>query len=136
MNRKQMKSLPWRRLGDVILIIIKISVNVCLDFLQELSKLWEVTSNTRKRVSYDIQALPSWPKKTWLRLIFWTHFSVFGCLMKFASLFLIYYVLYHIVSSFNLSHNVLLSVSKTTFNTRFYIIHHSSFFTWVSCNYN
>jgi len=55
----------------------KISVDFCFDFLQELSMLWEAISNTRKRVSSDIQTLRSWLKKTRLRLVFTTHFSVF-----------------------------------------------------------
>ena len=51
----------------------------------------KLLSNTRKSVSSDIQTVRSWLKKTWLRLVFSTHFLVFGYLMKHPSLCLIYY---------------------------------------------
>ena len=51
-----------------------------LKFVQELSMPWEATSNTEKLV-----------KKTWLRLVFSTHLSVFGYLMKHSSCFINYY---------------------------------------------
>ena len=53
---------------------------------------WEAISNTRKSVSSDIQTLRSWLKKTRLRLVFSTHFLVFGYLMKHSSSCLIYYL--------------------------------------------
>jgi len=72
----------------------EILVNFSFDFLQELSMLWEAISNTRKSVSSDIQTLWSWLKKTLLHLVFSTHFSVFGYLMKHSSSCLIYYIIW------------------------------------------
>ena len=71
MKTKQRKSLLWRKFGYVILIIIKYMLNFCLEFLQELSMLWEAISNTRKSVSSDFETLWSWlKKKTQMHLVF------------------------------------------------------------------
>ena len=80
----------------------KNSVNFCFEFLQELLTLWEAISNTQKNVSSHIQTLWSWFKKTWLNcLVFSTHFSGFGHLMKHSSLCLIYYIYSCIIIPFN-----------------------------------
>ena len=63
MKRKQRKSQQGRRFGYVILTIIKFG-EICFEFLKELS----------------------------MRLLFSTHFSVFGYLMKHSSLCLKYYM--------------------------------------------
>ena len=73
-------------------------------------------SNTQKSVSSDIQTLWSWLKKTWLCLIFSTHFSVFGYLMKHSSLCLIYYVKTYTLSYlFSLDSHFTMSENSNTF---------------------
>ena len=67
-------------------------MNFCFEFLQELSIVWEAISNTRKRVSSYFQTPRSWLKTSRLRLVFSTHFSVFGNRMKHYSSCLIYYL--------------------------------------------
>ena len=67
-------------------------MNFCVEFLQELSIVWEAISNTRKSVSSYFQTPRSWLKKTRLRLIFPTYFSVFGNRRKHFSSCLIYYL--------------------------------------------
>ena len=53
-------------------------MNFCFEFLQELSIVWEAIPNTWKSVSSFFQTPRSWLKKTRLRLVFPTYFSVFG----------------------------------------------------------
>ena len=90
MTRKQRKSLPWRRFGYVILIIIKFGevllwfspriMNALRSYIKHSKECFIRYPNTSKLV-----------KKTRLRLVFSTHFSVFGYLMKHSSSCLIYY---------------------------------------------
>ena len=90
MKRKEKKSLPRRRFGYVILIIIKFSelllwfspriINVLRSYIKHSKECFITYPNTSKLV-----------KKTRLHLIFSTHFSVFGYLMKHSSSCLIYY---------------------------------------------
>ena len=91
MRRKQRKSLPWRRFGYVILIIIKFGelllwfspriINALRSYIKHSKECFIRYPNTSKSV-----------KKTRLRLVFSTHFLVFGYLMKHSSSCLIYYV--------------------------------------------
>ena len=60
--------------------------------------LWEAISNTRKSVSSVIQTLRSWLKKLGLCLVFSTHFSLFGYLMKHSSLCLTQRVFAHVIN--------------------------------------
>ena len=66
-------------------------MNFCFEFLQELSIVWEAISDTRKSVSSCFQTPRSWLRKTRLRLVFPTYFSVFGNWRKHSFLCLIYY---------------------------------------------
>ena len=75
MKRKQRKSLPWRRFGYVILIIIKFGelllwislriINVLRSYIKHSKECFIRYPNTSKLV-----------KKTRLPLVFSTHFSV------------------------------------------------------------
>ena len=90
MKRKQRKSVPWRRFGYVILIIIKFSelllwfspriINALRSYIKHSKEYFIRYPNTLKLV-----------KKTQLCLVFSTHFSVFGYLKKHSSSCLIYY---------------------------------------------
>ena len=102
MKRKQKKSLPWRRFGYVILIIIKFSelllwfspriINALRSYIKHEEECFIRYPNTSKLV-----------KKTRLRLVFSTHFSsVFGYLMKHSSSCLIYYITDHRFGSIRL----------------------------------
>ena len=92
MKIKQRKSLPWRRFGYVILIIIKFGevllwfspriINALRSYIKHSKECFIRYPNTLKLV-----------KKTRLRLVFSTHFSVFGYLMKRSSSCLIYYII-------------------------------------------
>ena len=89
MNRKQRESLPWRRFGYLILIIIKFRevllwfslriINALGSYIKHSKGCFNRSPNTSKLV------------KTRLRLVFSTHFSLFGYLMKHSSSCLIYY---------------------------------------------
>ena len=91
MKRKPMKSLPWRRFGYVILIIIKFGevllwfspriINALRSYIKDSKECFIRYPNTSKLV-----------KKTRLRLVFSIHFLVFGYLMKHSSSCLIYYL--------------------------------------------
>ena len=101
--RRHKKSLPWRRFGYVILIIIQfgelllwisltiiIIINALRSYIKHLKECFIRYPNTSKLVKKNI---------TCLHLFCSTHFSVFGYLMKHSSLCLIY---------FNVTKNVLL----------------------------
>ena len=85
MRRKQKKSLLWRSFGYVIVIIIKFCklllwisltiINAFRSYIKHLKECFIRYPNTLKLV-----------KKTRLHLIFSTHFSVSGYLMKHSSL--------------------------------------------------
>ena len=89
MKRKQRKSLPWRRFGNVILIIIKFCelllrsspriINRLRSYIKHSKECFLLFPNTSKVV-----------KKTRLCLVFPTYFSVFGNRRKHSSLCLIY----------------------------------------------
>ena len=91
MKRKQRKSLPWRRFGYVILIIIKFGevllwfspriINALRSYIKHSKECFIRYPNTSKLV-----------KKTRLRLVFSIHFLVFGYVMKHSSSCLIYYM--------------------------------------------
>ena len=91
MKRKQRKSLPWRRFGYVILIIIKF-VEILLWFYPR------IINALRSYIKHSKECFIRYPntsksvKKTRLRLVFSTHFLVFGYLMKHSSSCLIYYL--------------------------------------------
>ena len=90
MKIKQRKSLPWRRFGYVIQINIKFGellpwislriINAMRSYIKLLKEYFIRYPNTSKLV-----------KKTRLGLVFSTHFSVFGYLMKHSSSCFIYY---------------------------------------------
>ena len=92
MKRKQRKSLPWRKFGYVILIIKKfgevflwfspIIINALRSYMKHSKECFIRYLKTSKLVK----------KKTPLRLVFSTHFLVFGYLTKHSSLCLIYYL--------------------------------------------
>ena len=74
MRRKQRKSLPWRRFGYAILIIMIISlriINAVRNFIKYSKECFTRYPNTSKLI-----------EKTRLRLVLLTHFSVFKYLMK------------------------------------------------------
>ena len=91
MKRKQRKSLPWRRFGNVILIIIKFCelllrispriINSLRSYVKHSKECFLLFPNTSKLV-----------KKTRQRLVFPTYFSVFGNRRKHSFLCLIYYM--------------------------------------------
>ena len=87
-EEKQRQSLPWRRFGCVILIIIKFGELLLwiIHILRRYINLWKECfiryPNTSKLVK----------KKTRLRLVFSTHFSVTEYLMKHPSLCLTYFI--------------------------------------------
>ena len=91
MKRKQRKSLPWRRVGYVILIIIKFG-EVLLWFSPR------IINALRSYIKHSKECVIRYPntsklvKKTRLRLVFSIHFLVFGYLMKHSSSCLIYYL--------------------------------------------
>ena len=75
MRRKQKKSLPSRRFGHVILIIITFGGHFALrSYIKHSKECFIRYPKTSKLV-----------KNTRLRLVFSTHFSVFGYLMKHSS---------------------------------------------------
>ena len=89
-RKKQRKLLPWRRFGYVILIIIKFGklllwiaqriIDALRSYIKHSKKCFIRYPNTSKLV-----------KKTRPRLVFSTHLSVFGYLMRRFSLCLRYY---------------------------------------------
>ena len=117
MKRKQRKSLPWKRFGYMIVIknkVIKFGELLLWIFPRIISMLSEAISNTRKSGSSDIETLRSWFKKLGPRVVFSTHFSVFGCLIKH---FLEFDILLNFVRP--AKHRIHLTVDIESSDTRF-----------------
>ena len=90
MQRKQRKSLPWRRFGYVILIIIKFSELLALIFSKNY-QCFEKLHQTLKEYFIRYPNTLKLVKKIQLCLVFSTQFSMFGYLIKHSSLCLKYY---------------------------------------------